>query len=172
MFEMIACPNCKSQLNTDFLVEKYGNDAICCPVCDEPLEESDNVGWTLECDPKSVKSTKKLRIICDRCNSINYIDRDKFAKYDKISCRLKPTETHTCINKSCGQVMTSNDYITRAVSKTFDDGTHPIHCPSCGSGEVKKIGIGNKAFALAALDYGAAGYISKTFKCRHCGYTW
>lgn len=47
-----------------------------------------------------------------------------------------------------------------------------IKCPACGSARVAKIGKLNKVGAAAIFSVFAIGHISKTFKCKSCGYKW
>ncbi len=50
--------------------------------------------------------------------------------------------------------------------------TPTIHCPTCGSTNVSKIGTGKKVASGVAFGIFAAGTISKTFQCGKCGYKW
>ena len=51
--------------------------------------------------------------------------------------------------------------------------THPmgIHCPTCGSKNVKKISLTSKAVGVATVGI-LSSNIRKTFKCNSCGYKW
>lgn len=46
------------------------------------------------------------------------------------------------------------------------------HCPTCGSTDIEKIGTGNKVASALAFGIFSLGHISKTFKCKQCGYKW
>lgn len=52
-----------------------------------------------------------------------------------------------------------------------DDGNLP-KCPTCGSTNIEKISTGTKVGAAALFGLFALAKISKTFKCRNCGYQW
>lgn len=43
-------------------------------------------------------------------------------------------------------------------------------CPVCHSASIEKISLGNKVGSVALVGVLAIGHISKTFKCRNCGY--
>ena len=45
-------------------------------------------------------------------------------------------------------------------------------CPTCGSTSVEKISTASKVGAAALIGVFALGKISKTFKCKNCGYQW
>ena len=47
-----------------------------------------------------------------------------------------------------------------------------VHCPTCGSGNVQRIGNGKKAAAGLSFGVLAAGYVTKTFKCGACRASW
>lgn len=42
-------------------------------------------------------------------------------------------------------------------------------CPICGSTNLEKISLGNKAGSVAAFGVFAVGHVSKTYKCKSCG---
>ena len=44
-------------------------------------------------------------------------------------------------------------------------------CPSCGSGNVSKIGVINRVVSFKLVGF-ASGKIGKTHKCNNCGTTW
>lgn len=44
-------------------------------------------------------------------------------------------------------------------------------CPSCGSGNVSKIGVVNRSISVAMVGL-ASSKIGKTHKCNNCGTTW
>ena len=46
-----------------------------------------------------------------------------------------------------------------------------IHCPTCGSRNVKKISLTSKAVGAATVGI-LSSNIRKTFKCNSCGYKW
>jgi hypothetical protein len=50
--------------------------------------------------------------------------------------------------------------------------TPKVLCPTCGSGNVEKRSMGKKAGAAATFGLLSLGYLSKTFRCRACGYSW
>lgn len=43
-------------------------------------------------------------------------------------------------------------------------------CPVCHSPSIEKISLGNKVGSVALVGVLAIGHISKTFKCKSCGY--
>jgi predicted RNA-binding Zn-ribbon protein involved in translation (DUF1610 family) len=45
-------------------------------------------------------------------------------------------------------------------------------CPTCGSTNIEKIKLSSKVGAAALVGIFALGKISKTFKCKNCGYQW
>ena len=49
---------------------------------------------------------------------------------------------------------------------------YSIKCPNCGSPYVEKISLANKAGATAVFGVFSLGHISKTYKCKMCGYKW
>ena len=52
-----------------------------------------------------------------------------------------------------------------------DQGNVP-RCPTCSSTSVEKISTGSKVGAALLVGVFALGKISKTFKCKSCGYQW
>ncbi len=47
-----------------------------------------------------------------------------------------------------------------------------IKCPTCSSTNVEKIKASNKVGSAVMFGVFAMGHISKTFKCKQCGYKW
>lgn len=47
---------------------------------------------------------------------------------------------------------------------------HTLKCPACGSTNVEKISAASKVGAGIAFGVFSLGHISKTFKCKNCGY--
>lgn len=45
-------------------------------------------------------------------------------------------------------------------------------CPTCGSKEVEKISLKNKVGAAALFGVFSIGHLSKTLKCKKCGFKW
>ena len=45
-------------------------------------------------------------------------------------------------------------------------------CPTCGSADVEKIPIGYKAGSAMMFGVFSMGTLTKTFKCKKCGYRW
>lgn len=50
--------------------------------------------------------------------------------------------------------------------------TNMPKCPTCNSTEIEKIGAINKVGSAAIFGVLSLGHLSKTFKCKHCGYKW
>ena len=46
-----------------------------------------------------------------------------------------------------------------------------VTCPNCSSGNVQKIGTGERAASVALFGL-FSKKINKSYKCRSCGYTW
>ena len=44
-------------------------------------------------------------------------------------------------------------------------------CPTCSSTNIQRIGTGERAVSVAMLGI-FSKKINKSFKCKHCGYTW
>lgn len=47
---------------------------------------------------------------------------------------------------------------------------YQVHCPACGSPNIKRISAASKVGAGIAFGVFSLGHISKTFKCLSCGY--
>jgi primosomal protein N' len=47
-----------------------------------------------------------------------------------------------------------------------------IKCPTCKSTDVEKIGTGNKVGSALMFGVFSLGHISKSYKCKKCGYKW
>jgi predicted RNA-binding Zn-ribbon protein involved in translation (DUF1610 family) len=45
-------------------------------------------------------------------------------------------------------------------------------CPTCNSTDIEKISLKNKIGSAALVGVFALGRISKTFKCKNCGFKW
>ena len=45
-------------------------------------------------------------------------------------------------------------------------------CPTCGSTNIEKISGANKVTSAVVFGVFSLGHISKTFKCKNCGYKW
>ena len=45
-------------------------------------------------------------------------------------------------------------------------------CPTCGSTNIQKISASSKVGKVVLFGIFAAGAVSKTFKCKNCGYQW
>ncbi len=58
-------------------------------------------------------------------------------------------------------------------SQTEDQNTNNsiLHCPTCGSTNIRKIGGVERGASIAAFGI-FSKKINKTFKCENCGYTW
>jgi len=45
-------------------------------------------------------------------------------------------------------------------------------CPTCGSTNIEKISTSSKVGSAVLFGVLSLGKLSKTFKCKHCGYKW
>ncbi len=45
-------------------------------------------------------------------------------------------------------------------------------CPTCGSPDIEKISVANKAKNVLLWGVFSLGRVSKTFRCQHCDYVW
>ena len=45
-------------------------------------------------------------------------------------------------------------------------------CPTCGSTNIEKISTSSKVGSALLVGVFALGKITKTFKCKNCGYKW
>jgi RNA polymerase subunit RPABC4/transcription elongation factor Spt4 len=95
------------------------------------------------------------QMVCPNCNHF----------YDKnyTSC---PT---------CGVPLISNDEWSKLkdpsyASKPQSTSQYQPRCPACGSPNVEKISTASKVGAGIAFGVFSLGHISKTFKCKNCGY--
>jgi hypothetical protein len=73
-----------------------------------------------------------------------------------------------------GQVSTSATncpHCGRPLGHTQSVPTMP-RCPTCGSRDIEKISVSDKAGSAFLFGIFAIGRLSKSFRCRGCGYTW
>ena len=77
---------------------------------------------------------------------------------------------------------TTNKYYSQQYNKVIEANRERQHelikrtpeknipkCPICGSTNLEKISIGNKAGSVVAFGVFAVGHVSKTYKCKSCG---
>ena len=146
-----------------------------CPVCGNKLDgkkesyEHINKDWEYTYSKRDIEVVGHISLQC-KCGGLPYAPIDKFEILTPEKCKLKEGETIECNEEGCHNILTS-DYIVMAEAPIEPENNY-IKCPTCGSIEVKKIGLMKKTFAFAMLDFGAAGYVSKTFHCNHCGFNW
>jgi len=73
-----------------------------------------------------------------------------------------------------GQVSTSATncpHCGRPLGHTESVPTMP-RCPTCGSRDIEKVSVSDKAGSAFLFGIFAIGRLSKSFRCRGCGYTW
>ncbi len=49
---------------------------------------------------------------------------------------------------------------------------YTVHCPTCGSPNTVKISKTNKVGSAVTFGVFSIGHLSKTFRCKSCGYKW
>ena len=89
-----------------------------------------------------------------------YVSENKVFDMQKENERIKSVqdlETHIKESKNEAELKAQNNV---------------PHCPTCGSTNVEKISGLNKVASGALFGIFSLGHISKTFKCKNCGYKW
>ena len=120
----------------------------CKALFDQPfrdMEKSYNLPSNSPVQPVAV-TKYEIKRKCSSCNAIFLSD--------KTAC------------PSCGSIRTI------PMQQVRDSDVSEVRCPTCNSLDIQKIGGGNKVGSALLFGVLSLGHISKTFKCRHCGYKW
>lgn len=104
---------------------------------------------------------------------------------NKSYCKYCNKETYNVINdgivtcSECWQVKVEtykiealkNDELLKKIIEKPIQQTYTPHCPTCGSPDIQKISITERA--VSVIGFGLLSKkINKTFKCKNCGHTW
>ena len=127
--------------------------------------------------PKCKRLRGDRHTICSQCGT-KLIDYNEFMSTKMIcpKCDHFYDKTYKSC-PTCGVPLISNDewhklkdpnYISNSKPTTQPD--NQPHCPACGSTNVEKISTASKVGAGIAFGVFSLGHISKTFKCKNCGY--
>lgn len=109
-----------------------------------------------------------ITYICEKCNHINPTscnDQQMFSVLSESICILKDGEQLEC--RKCGNVHTSD---TPLFKNTQNNISTAPKCPVCNSANIDKISLANKSGSVAMFGIFSVGHVSKTFKCKSCGY--
>ena len=104
-----------------------------------------------------------IYVECEKCGKVLKFDKKYF---DYIGGNWKPNLPLSCF---CGNK--TDNFLSNHRSSAFSQNNTP-HCPTCGSTNIEKISGANKVGKALLFGVLAAGSISKTFRCRNCGYKW
>jgi uncharacterized protein with PIN domain len=89
---------------------------------------------------------------CLKCNyPLVHVDEDLISDYNK-------------------QTIKRHENAINNPSKLNIKSTNIPHCPTCNSANIEKISATNKVGSAVVFGIFAIGRISKTFKCKNCGY--
>jgi len=89
----------------------------------------------------------------------------------KSSIYKKYIEHLDTLDKNC-QAFKNNQIVMNEVPRYTIKEKPVIKCPTCGSTNVEKISTANKIGSALAIGVFSIGHISKTFRCKKCGYKW
>ena len=87
---------------------------------------------------------------CNKCGNETYLESEN--EYEKVIICEKCAECYVIEQKKMKQ-------------------TNIPKCPTCSSADIQKIGTGERVVTVAMLGI-FSKKINKSFKCKHCGYTW
>ena len=125
--------------------------------------------------------------ICPKCGNFKM---GTICNYCNVETIKTPTEFDETFKLSSKQMRELEQYyIETLIKDTYDPKareyreanevdvwagyvpTTSITCPNCSSGNVQKIGTGERAASVALFGL-FSKKINKSYKCRSCGYTW
>lgn len=181
MGRQITCDNC----GTIFKFEVV-KDAISCPVCGQNWEDetaSDIIDenkvqmwYTSYREPGTfdITDTGDVYCTCKKCNDNNPFPYEYFEEFKEEYVKLKDNTELECYD--CGESITypyftkrPKDYISpREKARWITDLENKPTCPICGSQNVEKISLTNKAISAVTWGVLAAGHVSKTYRCKNC----
>ncbi|MCI9448074.1 MAG: hypothetical protein HFH36_11955 [Lachnospiraceae bacterium] len=181
MGRTILCTHCSSTFNEDFL--KLKDDENICPVCgsslgddvpvedrptDEELAHPDLYFYVIDSENKHKdKRLRKVWCQCISCRTSKRIPYDSFDYISRDYLRLKEGLDLTC--EACGRQITKRIVPQRPESWTVHE--YIPKCPTCGSGNIKKISASSKAASVAMWGL-LSRKVHKQWHCRHCGSEW
>lgn len=181
MGRQITCDNC----GTIFKFEVV-KDAISCPVCGQNWEDetaSDIIDenkvqmWytsTIKPNENGDGGSGMVFGCCKKCNRNQVWPYSIFEDTTNKYIKLKENIELTC--QDCGESITypyftkrPKDYISpREKARWITDLENKPTCPICGSQNVEKISLTNKAISAVTWGVLAAGHVSKTYRCKNC----
>ena len=132
--------------------------AITYPVPEEYLDES------LPFMLKNDEDETEQRLYNELVKTSPEFDQQRFDNRDKILSQ-KNAEYNRVM--SIGKAIQNGANPKEALKGNFN----VAKCPSCGSTNISKIGLVNRAVSVGVFGL-ASGKIGKTHKCNSCGTTW
>lgn len=177
MAKKIICESCGT-----IFEYKIAKDFEVCPVCkasfDDDVEESIELDEDADELEEAVMYFDQIMIFkskpeynhvfayCQICKKTCDLDLDMFDELvDKDHVTLKKDAVVKC--RGCGR-----EHKPRKIMYKLKDHYAPRlpRCPVCNSAMLKKITVGNKLVAAAALGAFAIPYTGKTYECKDCGH--
>jgi len=155
---LIKCPECDKEVS---------NKAQRCIYCGFPLTESINC----IINGKVCDMTRIFELVSDVIDGKveSYIANNEYVMIMKSYTNLSPIG----ISKFWHLLLDGErpTHYTGETQEEFDRKHAKPKCPTCGSTDIQKIGVGERVASVATLGL-ISKKINKTFKCKNCKYTW
>ena len=158
MQTLMYCKKCGRIVLNTLSEEVYYCD--CCKTITYPVPEEYLVSKSVPI----IKDNIKQEFIEKFVKTSPEFDQQLFDNRDKILAQ-KNAEYNRVM--SIGKAIQNGANPKEALKGNFN----VVKCPSCGSTNISKIGLANRAVSVGIFAL-ASGKIGKTHKCNSCGTTW